>query len=393
MLVVEFLAEYIASERTPFNLVVADRLNLRICRVDTTLQNMALVHRSWTAIAQRASYRRIIVSGVRNMRALLQSTLLGPWVRELSITGVSHVHELQCSCFDDEDQDIVRITCSILERCPNVQALVLDDMQLECGVDNWSGPHSTYHQIGNLTRLKDVWLHSILGPRGSLWNLCEVLPHLLSLSRLRLCDWYMSRDLQSRDNQQIEASLKATQPSQTLQTVSLIHVPDTEKDALAWLLGSCQPQIRLELSAMDISSPPNVPSMNLLHIVVNSKPQITQLTIREPTFQCDIAHVVGLFPTLKTLRVVLNYMWPSHFVLPQSVQSLQLHFEEIAKGDVNGGIVRLLEASPTMKDLLVTYDPDIVRVREGFFLPLTTFCVDKNIRFQLLRVTDCPSIF
>ena len=115
-LVVGSLAECIASERTPSKFVVAEKLNFRRCRTDTTLKIMALVHRFWTAIAQRTFYRRISVSGVRNMRALLQSTLLGPWVRELSIKGILHAHELQCRCFDNEDQGTVWMRSSILER-------------------------------------------------------------------------------------------------------------------------------------------------------------------------------------------------------------------------------------------------------------------------------------
>ena len=390
-LIVEFLAEYIASERTPFHLAISEFSDSQECEADIALRNMALVHRSWTAVAQHTLYRRIIVHGTRNMRFILQSPQLGPWVRELSVCGNSH------DCPTNDKRDIVRMTCDILKRCSNVQTLVLDDMRLECDVGNWPGPCSTFHQLGNLTRLKDLRLHFIDGPPGNLWNLCQVLPQLQALTRLSLCNWYI--DEGTVDVQQIQTSLEATQPSLALQAVSLIHVLDTELDAFAWLLRSCKgprPQMRLELSADDIfrsSGSPDMSSMNLLPAIEDSNPYIAQLNISNVAETDNIGHIVRLLPTLQTLCISLNCSWPPYFELPQSVHSLQLHFFYIPREDGSVALLRLLDASPALENLLVTYDPDFETIQEDFFQFLTELCANKNIHFRLSHLKYWPTIF
>ena len=78
--------------------------------------------------------------------------------------------------------------------------------------------------------------------------------------------------------------------------------------------------------------------------------------------------------------MVLSWRVPLCFSLPHSVQTLEVHLETFLHNDLNDAIVGLLEASPTLKDLHVTYGPNIDTVPEGFFQSLPDFCVRRNIR-------------
>ena len=87
---------------------------------------------------------------------------------------------------------------------------------------------------------------------------------------------------------------------------------------------------------------------------------------------------------------MLSWKVPPCLSLPHSVQTLEVHLETFLHNYLNNAVVRLHEASPTLKDLHVTYDPNIDTVPEGFFQSLPDFCIRRNIRFRLMRGTDWP---
>ena len=219
-------------------------------------------------------------------------------------------------------------------------------MRLECGTDNWPGPCSVFLQLGNLTRLKTLCLHSIKGPRGSLWNLCQVIPQLRVLSRLSLSNWNMDRESVDRENvdvRHVQAPLEATGPSPTLQIVSILHMSawfTSESEALAWLLKSSRgylAQMRLQSSADDIcraSDQPDKTGTIPVLTAANSKPQITQLSISHTTASDDIKYIVGLFPTVQTTCMMLSWRVLPCFSLPHSVQILEVHFETFLHNDL-----------------------------------------------------------
>ena len=79
---------------------------------------------------------------------------------------------------------------------------------------------------------------------------------------------------------------------------------------------------------------------------------------------------------------MLSWKVPPCLSLPHSVQTLEVHLETFLHNYLNDAIFRLLEASPRLKDLHVTYDssPSLTSASEG---------ISDS---RLMRATDWPFI-
>ena len=106
-------------------------------------------------------------------------------------------------------------------------------------------------------------------------------------------------------------------------------------------------------------------------------------------------------PTL--LCITSGCTWPPSFVLPLTLQFLHLHYEGFPKEEdmnfVKGTFVGSLEATSTLKNLLMTYNatymiPDefLSMLNESDQL-LGELCARKNIQYQAMGITHHVDIF
>ena len=72
--IVEIVADHIERERTPFQHMTNPTFQRQRCEADSTLRNMALVHRSWTGPAQQRLATRIVARSPSALLRLLMVT-------------------------------------------------------------------------------------------------------------------------------------------------------------------------------------------------------------------------------------------------------------------------------------------------------------------------------
>ena len=430
MLVVELVSEHVYSERAPFHRTISQGMTgVRLdCEADRILRSMSLVHRSWTTIAQRYLHRRVYISGAHNMRLSLEGAQLGPWVCELAIDSYKLLNRPMI-----EQDEVTRMTHDIIVMCPNLKALYLTSMLADYGFCLMG----MFDRLGELTRLENLWLHRFGGEPSEgfsdgLWRLCKLLPRLHALKSLSLdgCSLVSSASLgllnlnDDHFEDRFRSFLEDNTPSPTLRFLSLggpCYIDVTQDEgrgldtlelvALAWLLKS-----RGKYAPISLGIARSFDHDCYQHVLENSRPQITRLvcTGQQPRFE--------VFPALQSL--CLTSTWGSRFhslVLPQTIQHLQLHYnnpgfphhydeEFIAEvraalsteavpnnyeyHDIYGfiEIVEILEASPSVKNVLVTWcnseytAEKVLKERidgvDRMFKAFDKFCERKDIEFQ-----------
>lgn len=150
------LAEYIDLQRLSFlRETEYDFYNRNMERTGYELKTMSLVHRSWTDAAQRYLRRHIFTSNPTGLRAVLQSTTIGPWVREMSF-------------FCDTDYDYPktnadetpRLLAGVLQRCPNLTCLNLRDYKTGLSIEV---SHDILGQLAGLVYLEHLLLRPSSG--------------------------------------------------------------------------------------------------------------------------------------------------------------------------------------------------------------------------------------
>lgn len=179
-LIPALLAEYIDSQRRPFGMIERASYHYNGEIADDELENMALVHRSWTDVAQRYLRRRIHISSGASLRPVMQSTIIGPWVRELSsLCNLAYTNPKLAT------NETPRLLAGVLQKCPNLTHLNIRGYQtgLSVGQD----------VIGLLAGLRYLE-HLSLGISLSmnyleLWKVATILHNLRFLKSLSLRHW------------------------------------------------------------------------------------------------------------------------------------------------------------------------------------------------------------
>ena len=407
LLVVELVAEYFNSEVIPFHRAPATRT--AACEATTVLSTMAVVHRSWTAIAQYYTRRRIYIRGPRNMRSILQSSLLGPWVRELSISR--HVENFLHTNTPYDPTDVSRFICIILEKCVNVKNLFIQDTQVTSpkrGDLNlvYQPSHDILGHLEKLTSLQNLWLTQLFEPPATdLWRLLSILPQFHFLKSLNLHGWGPGANT-SAGPQSIRCLESG--PNAALESVGLFQVAGGS-DLFTQLLGPRDGYVlkRLGFSLHDIYRNSTFnngqPSRDIRPSLAQVQPHITSLMISDCEKHDDIASIVANFPVLQRLCLCVYFVIPTITLTTlQSLQYLKIHFIigpiDGIDGESNASMIEALDRLPNLKELVLQYnlptqggvvvEPELLQTLQ----PTYQYCERKSIAVKVTHIERAPSL-
>lgn len=325
----ELIAEYIDSQRVPFHRSTRrDRCyNKRPVgwEIDYMLNTMTLVHRSWTSPARRYLQRRINIIGQDKLRSLFQIPQIGPWVRELSFVG----NTSDSSYRHISTKELPRLLCGILEKCPNITHLHLEDFNLRPASGFLPSPLDktssdiTGHGISGLNFLEHLGLLNAQCSdtgRQDLERLCAMLPGFRCLKSLSLERWDLRGNYPNRrDPIRILDLSHATCPPTSLDCVSLSQI-DINSGILSWLSGSGGHGItKLRLCVGDI-------------IIRRLRDQLERLEYLRPHLKKGMENVINLqlvgcpnsheiifllqfFPSLQSFSIIIQDRLGAHLPL------------------------------------------------------------------------------
>ena len=398
VLVVDLVAQLFESERTPFHRVVTKRIH--DCEIDRTLCTMSVVHRSWTYVAQRALRRRIIAAGPTNMRLLLLSPHLGPWVRDLCIKASPLYPE---DSYYENVQDAPRLIGLILSKCPATKNLYLEDfLRRSFTLDrSFTSPSDNFrayiHGISELPCLEHLWLYQFLDVEPQQLNaLINAILHLQRLKGLKISQWMRTPSL--FDNEElalVRSRMDMMHPNATLQNLSLQTI--ICEDLWHWLLkfsDTYRPHT-LELSLKDIRHLET--DERTRPLLEQLGPHVMKLMLTEYQRRADVSDVVSHFPALQSFCLCLDaYVSLPSILFPASLHRLHLHFLADTPVDLDQKLVSLLRNAPHIRRLLITYetpDPgDLERdLREPILTLTSDYCSHNAVEFTMEGLNGSPS--
>lgn len=309
---------------------------------------MSLVHRSWTDAAQRYLRRHIFISNPTGLRAVLQSTTIGPWVREMSF-------------FCDTDYDYPktnadetpRLLAGVLQRCSNLTCLNLRDYKTGLSIEV---SHDVLGQLAGLVYLE----HLLLRPSSGIsyqefWKLGTILPNLHSLKSLNLQHWRVDEVmLLSSPKRQDVISSDAPIPPASLEAISLVDVELVTSGIFSWLLNPRSGITKLELR------PDEFMFDQLSHDLGNdrfssmnaTRAHITKLKLVNCQSIDCLNFVLSLFPSLQLLSLYPPFYADvplGSFILPYGTTwSFHYHYVNDQNKDQDPLALAMLKAYPNI---------------------------------------------
>ena len=403
-LAVGLVADYLDSARTPFHRVVCQRTHE--CDADRTLRVMALVHRSWTDAAQYSLRRRIVAGGRGMFRLLLQSPILGPWVRELSLK------------LEGRDGDSPRLIGEILKKCPSVKRLYLEDFLLPDTSLNYPDFHSSYShsstipyitvsQIGDMTQLEHLWLfHSIRPSPRKLHSLpvaIHRLRHLKSLNIFNFRTTSLRRDREIVD--QLPSLSDAAPPNSALKYLSIGSIHDGA--LLGWLLNPSEGYMPSALSLTVVDTKPPISnfgdnfSRDPLPFLGRLSRNITKLMLIGCGEGDDISGIIIHFPVIISLCLCLCARTTIPCIsLPKSVCRLEIRFTGDLPVNQDQMLVALLLDAPHIREVICSFSFNDLHIGghvDGPIPSAATFsstvahCIHNGVEFSMKKSGWIPS--
>lgn len=414
-LIPELLAEFVDSQRLPFHhhdLVPTLSHNQQLCEMSDMLVNMSLVHRTWTDAAQRRSRRRIHVDQ-SDMQDFLKSTKIGPWVRELSV-------RVRISRFERNSSatQVARLLSRILERCPNVTHLYLDNL-VSRDADN-AAPENISEEldgdviarIANLEHLEYLWLRCISKMGDRIFKrICTVVP---GLRRLKSLDVKRDRPMHYEDVFLV-AEVEPNDTGISWLTDSDVFSPSASLECLSFaqldfttiglLAGLSKPRNasnlkRLELYShdcpmgddgrLDVTHPYQEV---LSHFLETGVAGVSVLQLIDCRNYRDTSLLLGYFPSLRTLRICAEGGFATTpFILPGSVRDFYLHFvlHDLSVDEQDEYVCTMLKSCPQVRRMILTYATDCPP-RE-YFTNAIEYSLANGVEFDVEESITLPSI-
>lgn len=404
-LIIELVAENVESDRTPFHRILLQ--TYRECDGDRLLRTMCLVHRSWTDAAQRYLRRRIFASGRAGIYSLLQSPQLGPWVRDLSIR--THISFPPLEDFQPGTSyfNTPRLITEILHKCPNVTNLHLQDFYPRVELmPTLDPPRCIIHKLSDLVYLENLWLHQQFEPAitdpSSLRTMVSRLSFLKSLSLKKWTSWAPEETAQIEFQSTVlpAASISSLRNLEFLSLTDIRVYEDGPLHRLLHSLGENAPRT-LQLSLTDlrasilygIEGEPRDPRAFVRPIQSN----ITKLMLVEYKSQDKVTSLIENFPSLQSLCLcitVSSCSSPIVFLLPRSVRSIHIYFEEVPGEVQDACMMALLSSAPYVRKLFITYKfkGQNDNLNGLSFTATIAHCRKNNVEFDLREVDGAPSV-
>lgn len=413
-LIPELIAEFIDSQRVPFHRSIRrdrDYDNRPVgWEIDYMLKPMSLVQRSWTSSARRYLQRRINIIGQKRLRSLYQIPQIGPWVRELSFIGITSDSAYK----HISTKEMPRLLCGIIEMCPNITHLYLEDFNLRpaLGFLPSQFDKTSNDVIVHISGLKFLEHLGLLraqlsdGGRQDLERLCAILPGFRSLKSLSLERWNLRENNAGRDETINILNLPhATCPPTTLDSVSLTNV-NINSGILTWLTKSGGNGItKMRLCTSDIF----IRRRDFWNIGQNQ-----DLEYLRPYFKKGMENVVDLqlvgcprshemlfllrfFPSLRSFTIIIQgtldgYLPSGTVVLPDSIQKLHLHFREVSEQDLGRLVQGILQSNPHLRQMTITYSSFRYHSDDSpshlSFEVIIQYCVKNHVEFKVTKITD-----
>lgn len=415
-LIPELLAEFVDSHKVPFHQAVARfRYNPELwCEMSDMLANMSLVHRTWTDAAQRRLRRRVHVDQ-SDMQDLLKSTKIGPWVRELSVrVRISRFERISSAT------QVARLLSRILERCPNVTHLYLDNL-VSRDADN-AAPENISEEldgdviarIANLEHLEYLWLRCISNSKMGdriFKRICTVVP---GLRRLKSLDVKRDRPLHYEDVFLV-AEVEPNDTGISWLTDSDVFSPSASLECLSFaqldfttiglLAGLSKPRNasnlkRLELYShdcpmgddgrLDVTHPYQEV---LSHFLETGVAGVSVLQLIDCRNYRDTSLLLGYFPSLRTLRLCVEYGFPiRHILLPGSVRDLYLHFNghDLNDSEQDAYICTMLKSCPQVRRMILSCSSNCPP--RTHFTSAVEYSSANGVEFEVAGSIMLPSI-
>lgn len=289
------------------------------------------------------------------LRAVLQSTVIGPWVRELSFL-----------CDTDYDypkttaDEMPRLLAGVLQRCPNLTCLNLQGYQTGLSIEV---SHDVLGQLAGLVYLEHLLLCPSLGiSHLEFWKLATILPNLQSLKSLNLRHWRVDEVMSlSSPTRQDVISPDAPIPPASLEALSLVDVGLVTSGIFCWLLNPRSGITKLELR------PDEFMFDQLSQDLGNDRFSIRDATTAHITklklVNCQsincLNFVLGFFPSLQLLSLYPDFYADvplGSFILPYGTTwSLHYHYVKDQNTDQDPLALAMLKAYPNMRRFLITY--------------------------------------
>ena len=392
-LILDLLVEYLDSVRMPFHEMVS--LGGGQCPSDQILRTMALVHRSWTDPAQRVLRRRVLVTGQKAMRLLLQSPFLGPWVRDLSVK-LSNRSRGGKVPDDNVEKENPRLLGRILSKCTGVKILDLEDPLQPKDVQPSPSASSSFLpanniicEISELAHLEHLWINQHLDPVS--WQLHAipiVLSRLRHLQGLEITHWPMEPSrLYKEELSQLRTQLASAGLMPSLGYLSLKTIRN--KDLLGWLLkpsDSYRPST-LALSFVDTRFIGTVGAMEWdpRPFLAQLGPYVTKLMLTDFITGDDIMRIIEHLPKLRTLSICLDSFadLPYRIFLPMPLHRLRIHCH-VASGNQDEALASWLRYSPQVREVFISCDGSVSQYfgsSTPTFRLTSAYCKDKKIEF------------
>lgn len=411
-LIPELLAEFVDSHKVSFHQAVARfRYNPELwCEMSDMLANMSLVHRTWTDAAQRRLRRRVHVDRF-NLQDFLESTLVGPWVRELSVCLHIDDHESITSA-----NQVARLLSRVLERCPNVTHLYFDGLMSRNANNASPGNPSeeldgdVIARIANLEHLEHLWLqHNSASEKGIriFKRICTVAPFLRRLKSLFIECFLNDEDLFA--NAEPEPSDPGTSgltdvisPFASLECLSLLKLDFISIDLLAGLSKPRKASIlkRLELYSHDFPMGDDGrldethPYLAVLsRFLETGVAGVTILQLVDCRNYQDISLLLAYFPSLRTLRLCVEYGFPIRpILLPGSVRDLYLHFNghDLNDSEQDAYICTMLKSCPQVRRMILSCSSDCPP--RTHFTSAVEYSSANGVEFEVAGSIMLPSI-
>ncbi|EJD05172.1 uncharacterized protein FOMMEDRAFT_154378 [Fomitiporia mediterranea MF3/22] len=365
------------------------------------LQNMSLVHRSWTSAAQRGLRRRAVIPS-QHIADFLLSSLCGPWITEMIIYWP--FNKSNNGDIVGTMKDNIWALESLLERTPNIRSLVFTTSLVWNTENTGNVGHlssdsrciDTCLEIITdlLPNLENLWLKhhrplTIEIPNErSFNNCCELrslyhyLPKLSSLKYLSI-RWWSSDDFDDpySDSDSDRQLIWDEHPPPGLKTVDLYLSGDPRKDDLTWLLekrGSFSlDSLSLYLERYSLGVPS---SSRLQGALRDCLPEIKKLKLviyRSPILDYRVAdtgisgsvpgqfysRLLELASNLKNLELFFffgesdlrNRIIYGPFDLPPSLENLAIHLEDDRNHPSTPSTSTSAPASSDLQDLQVWF--------------------------------------
>lgn len=364
-LVVELVADELEQERASHidkqlerSLSVAYSLK----DVDEALQNMSLVHRTWTGIAQQKlrKYINIPPSKDTSLRSRLLNLHIGPWVREVWFGG----HFLGGWGAEENSDEELLLLRVILQRCPNIKFLLI-------GKASYSSPQwisrEAILQLRNLNSLEHLWIYRGVSEQDFSELCISVISELHSLKGLYISDDSFWQNSASPRN------LIGGSPNESLRRLSLTSHSEYDQSRwlpicshLSWLFvprNGYNPKI-LELNANDVLGSsesvsrfiealeplmPSIESLHLRHTARSTSSSRTDVFQRFTSLQQLQLHDVQQAPEMP-------------LCLPTTIREFHIRFGSMYSSwhtdypTLDTYIVSQLQIMPNLREVLISVE-------------------------------------